>query len=213
MNAIDIKERLQEIKGSVSAAVWKEALGLLADAKPKRVLTEEHKAKMQAGRVAKKAAKAAESVESVESAKPVKAKKAAKVTEAEVAEKPKRVLTEEHKAKMQAGRAAKKAAKAAEAAEPVSEPVAATLSEKPKRVLTEEHKAKMQAGRKAKKEAKAAEPAVVEDVKEGMIEIAGVRYLRLADGRCYSVCSEDGEISEWAGMFKNGVLDTTVAEP
>jgi hypothetical protein len=139
-------------------------------------------------------------------------------------EKPKRVLSEEHKAKMQAGRkkaAAEKAAKP-EGAKPEAEKPEA---EKPKRVLTEEHKAKMQEGRKkaaaAAAEAKpkptllippnAVAAAMVASATEE-IQVAGKTYIRLSDGRCYEPGTIDGELGAWAGLFKNGVLDTTAVE-
>jgi hypothetical protein len=198
MNTDQLFTILASIKSSVADSTWSAAVARLSEpeseskTKPKRVLTEEHKAKMQAGRIAKKAEKA----ENAENA--------------EKAEKPKRVLTEEHKAKMQAGRIAKKAEKA--------EKAESEKPEKPKRVLTEEHKAKMQAGRIAKKalavtippnpvvEAMSANP-VTESIKVG-----GKSYIRLADGRCYEPSEIEGELGAWAGLFKDGVLDTTARE-
>ena len=143
-------------------------------------------------------------------------------------EKPKRVLTEEHKAKMQAGRLAAKAAKEAakEAGKEAKEvPADADKAEKPKRVLTEEHKAKMQEGRKkaaaAAAEAKpkpallippnAVAAAMVSSATEE-IQVAGKTYIRLSDGRCYEPGAIDGELGAWAGLFKDGVLDTTAVE-
>ena len=87
--------------------------------KPKRVITEEQKAKMKAGREAALAKKAAEKaaggapVEPV--AAPVKAAEPVAAPPAE-AEKPKRVISDEQKAKMKAGREAALAKKAAEKA-------------------------------------------------------------------------------------------------
>ncbi len=78
---------------------------------------------------------------------------------APAAEKPKRVLSEEQKAKMAAGRAAAKARRDAEKANAVPAAEAAPAAEKPKRVLSEEQKAKMAAGRAAARERKAAEKA------------------------------------------------------
>jgi len=91
--------------------------------------------------------------------------------------KPKRVLSEEHLAKMKAGREAAKLKKQLAAAEPPAAapvvaaptPVAAPVPEtvaapeaKPKRVLSPEHLAKLKAGREAAaaKKAAAPEPAV-----------------------------------------------------
>jgi hypothetical protein len=81
------------------------------------------------------------------------------------AEKPKRVLSDEHKAKMKAGReaaAAKKAAGGSEsesAPSPVKATVPVASEEKPKRIISEEQKAKMKAGREAALAKKAAEKA------------------------------------------------------
>ena len=123
--------------------------------------------------------------------------------------KPKRVLSPEHKAKMQAGRVAAKAK-----AEVPTDATPAEVAEapvKPKRVLSPEHIAKMQAGRKKKVDAPVvAEVAVAEAA--DMIEVAGKIYVRLADGRCYERGDNEGELGCWAGMFKDGVLDTTVSE-
>jgi hypothetical protein len=116
-------------------------------AKPKRVLSDEQKAKMAAGRAAAKARRDAEKAAAAEAAPP--------------AEKPKRVLSDEQKAKMAAGRAAAKAHRDAEKANAV--PAAAPAAEaaekpaKPKRTLSDEQKAKMAAGRAAARERKAAE--------------------------------------------------------
>ena len=98
------------------------------------------------------------------------------------AEKPKKVLSPEHLAKMKAGREAKKAAKDAEKAAAGTEsssdeaaggggggPVAA---EKPKKVLSPEHLAKLKAGREAKKAAKDAEKAAAEAEAKGESPIA-----------------------------------------
>ena len=149
------------------------------------------------------------------------APKKAKVA-ADGSEKPKRVLTAEHKAAMQAGRQKAKAAKEAQDSQelPGEKIVAekpAVGSEKPKRVLTEEHKAKMQAGRIAKKAVKAepvkAEPVVAEQFPVAeKIEVAGKTYILLADGACYEPSEIEGELGAWVGLFKNGVLDTTVQE-
>jgi len=78
--------------------------------------------------------------------------------------KPKRVLTEEQKAKMKAGRDAKKAERdaAKEVAKKLSDTesdVASTTSSKTKRTLTDEQKAKMKAGREAAKAKREADKA------------------------------------------------------
>jgi len=70
------------------------------------------------------------------------------------ADKPKRVLTDEQKAKMKAGRDAAKARRDAEKPNAVQEKAVKTV--KPKRVLSDEQKAKMKAGRDAAKARKAA---------------------------------------------------------
>ena len=87
--------------------------------KPKRVLTDEQKAKMKAGReaaAAERARKNAEAAGGAAGGEPVKKAKKAKAQVEDGAEKPKRVMTDEQKAKMKAGREAAKARKAAEAA-------------------------------------------------------------------------------------------------
>jgi hypothetical protein len=68
----------------------------------------------------------------------------------------------------------------------------------------------MQAGRKAAKAAKAA-PEAPPQLGEGPVEIAGTTYYCLSDGRCYQ-SGQDGVLGAWAGMLRNGVLDTTVSE-
>ena len=107
---------------------------LAAVTEKKRVgkpLTEEHKAKMKAGREAKKAEKAALALTPSTVVAAVTA--TAPVTEAE---KPKRVgkpLTEEHKAKLKAGREAAKAKKEAEkAALTATVPAPTVVTEAPK---------------------------------------------------------------------------------
>lgn len=77
--------------------------------------------------------------------------------------KPKRVLSEEQKAKMKAGRDAKKAERDA-AKEPAkklsdTESDAASTESKTKRTLTDEQKAKMKAGREAAKAKREADKA------------------------------------------------------
>ncbi len=90
------------------------------------------------------------------------------------AEKPKKILSPEHLAKMKAGREAKKSIKDAEkgvAGTEISSEQAASggggggghvTPEKPKKVLSAEHLAKLKAGREAKKLAKDAERAIAE---------------------------------------------------
>jgi hypothetical protein len=206
MNANQLLAILNSIKVTVSDDTWTAAVKLSlspaddkpaakpaakpakpADDKPKRVLTEEHKAKMQAGRVAKKAAK--EGAASGEEAEKPVAKPAD--------DKPKRVLTEEHKAKMQAGRIAKKAAKEGAASGEEADKPAAKPAEKPAALVIPPNRVA---------EAMSENPVTEE------IKIAGKTYIRLADGRCYEPGTIDGELGAWAGLFKNGVLDTTARE-
>jgi hypothetical protein len=99
-----------------------------------------------------------------------------------VDEKPKKVLSPEHLAKLKAGReaaAAKKAAEKAAAAPaevPAPEAAAAPVAaEKPKKVLSPEHLAKLKAGReaaKAKKEAEKAAAAPAEPVEAAEVAVA-----------------------------------------
>jgi len=83
--------------------------------KPKKVLSPEHLAAMKAGREAKKAAKDAEK-EATKSAEGSSDEAAGGGGGPVAAEKPKKVLSPEHLAKLKAGREAKKAAKDAEKA-------------------------------------------------------------------------------------------------
>jgi hypothetical protein len=105
----------------VGLADYRDGDIVIKEAKSKRVLTDEQKAKMKAGREAAKARRDAEKAaaggDAEEPAKPAKKTRARKAKAEEgAAEKPKRVLTDEQKAKMKAGREAAKARKAAEAA-------------------------------------------------------------------------------------------------
>ena len=125
--------------------------------------------------------------------------------EAEKAEKPKKVLSPEHLAKMKAGREAKKAAEAAVVptapVPPPSSPVASPTK---------------------KKAAKAA--PVVSTTKDEESEpeeewirkmIDKMKYLwNPANNHCYR-CEADGSQGEWAGLYdpKKSKIDTTVAEP
>ncbi len=86
------------------------------DEKPKRVISEEQKAKMKAGREKKKASLAeAPAPEAPAPEAPAPEAPAPEAPAAEVvpvaAEKPKRIISEEQKAKMKAGREKKKAEK------------------------------------------------------------------------------------------------------
>jgi len=128
------------------------------EAKPKRVLTEEQKAKMKAGREAAKAKREAEKAASEPE------------TASTTSSKTKRVITEEQKAKMKAGREAAKAKREADKAAGIETPKkekkavsesesGSTTSSKTKRVITDEQKAKMKAGREAAKAKRDADKA------------------------------------------------------
>jgi len=86
--------------------------------KPKRVLTEEQKAKMKAGREAKKAERDAAKESGTETPKPTSDSEAASTTSS----KTKRTLTDEQKAKMKAGREAAKAKREADKAAGIEPP-------------------------------------------------------------------------------------------
>jgi hypothetical protein len=118
------------------------------EAKPKKVLTPEHLAKMKAGREAAKAAKAAAAA----GAEPAPLSD----SEAEKAEKPKRVLTPEHLAKLKAGREAAKALKDAEKAA-----AAAEEKEQSPIALMPEAAPDSDKAKKPKKAKKAAAPVAV----------------------------------------------------
>jgi len=95
------------------------------ESKPKRVMTEEQKAKMKAGREAAKAKREADKAAGIEP--PPKAKKAASDAESTDASsttssKAKRTLTEEQKEKMKAGRKAAKAKREADKAAGIETP-------------------------------------------------------------------------------------------
>ncbi len=147
--------------------------------------------------------------------------------------KPKRVLSEEQKAKMAAGRKAaaerRKAEKAAaEADKPASE--ASEAEAKPKRVLTEEQKAKMAAGRKAAAERRKAEKAAadaslkVEIPPVGQIEdtshlqplnLKGRKYVWDTETNgCYKRAA-DGSKGDWVGVYDpdTKTIDNSVAQP
>lgn len=152
--------------------------------------------------------------------------------------KPKRVLTDEQKAKMAAGRKAaaerRKAEKAAVDAAKVDAP--AEGEAKPKRTLTEEQKAKMAAGRKAAAERRKAEkaaadasqkpsgelkveipppPANLEESGLQPLNIKGRKYLWDPETNgCYARNAE-GAQGNWAGVYDpdTKTVDTSVADP
>jgi len=103
--------------------------------KPKRVLSDEQKAKMKAGREAAKARKDAEKAAAAPVAEEKKAPVEGTPDNSDTEQKPKRVLTDEQKAKMKAGREAAKARKEAEkaAAAPVGEEKAPETPKKEKK--------------------------------------------------------------------------------
>jgi hypothetical protein len=97
----------------------------MSDSKPKRVMTEEQKAKLKAGREAAKAKREADKAAGVET--PKKEKKVASDSEisdasSTTSSKTKRVITDEQKAKMKAGREAAKAKREADKAAGIEPP-------------------------------------------------------------------------------------------
>ena len=145
--------------------------------------------------------------------------------------KPKRVLSEEQKAKMAAGRKAaaerRKAEKAAvEVDKPASEVSEGEAKPKPKRVLSDEQKAKMAAGRKAAAERRKAEQAAlkVEIPPVGHLEDnSGLQPLNLKGRKyvwdtetngCYKR-SADGSKGDWVGVYDpdSKAIDDSVADP
>jgi len=148
----------KNIFATLDAALQATILAAINDsqAKPKRVLTDEQKAKMKAGREAAAAKKKLETPteevasDSGSSEKKRGPKKLADMTPEE------RTAHNEKVAARKATKAAK-AAKSSEATPVESETEAAPAAEKPKRVLSEEQKAKMKAGREAAAAKKKAE--------------------------------------------------------
>ena len=145
MNTDQITTMLKTLKTLAAPGAWEQALSALSEPQPAPVT-------------------------------PAKVEEAASVPGAPEKAKAKRVISEEQKAKMKAGREAAKAKKDAEKEasakrhlkfddEPAPEPAApapapaapAAPAEKKKRVLSEEQKAKMKAGREAAKAKKDAE--------------------------------------------------------
>jgi hypothetical protein len=111
-----------------------------------------------------------------------------------VAERAKKVLTPEHKAKMLAGAAAAREAKKAAS---VPAPVAAAPPSAPA-------------------EAAAADAEAEEEPEEWIRKsISGKKHLwNPANNHCYR-CEEDGSQGEWAGLYdpKKQKIDDSVAEP
>jgi hypothetical protein len=134
--------------------------------------------------------------------------RAAKAVEEGAEPKPKRVLTDEQKAKMKAGREAAKTKRDAEKAAVGEEPkpkrapkAAEEGAEKPKRVLTDEQKAKMKAGREAAKARKAAEASA----KAAADEAGGVPALAAAPAEYESESEEEVELIDWEHDFGEGM--------
>ena len=105
------------------------------ETKPKRVMTEEQKAKMKAGREAAKAKREADKAAGIETPKKPK-KAAASDTDSSdgastTSSKTKRVMTEEQKAKMKAGRDAAKAKREADKAAGIVPPKKEKKSKSP----------------------------------------------------------------------------------
>ena len=152
----------------------------------------EHAAKA-AARKQKRASDASEHKEAAE-----EASKEAK------AERPKKVLSPEHLAKLKAGREAKKAEKAAVPApaplpaSPVASPVASPAKKKVAKAVPP----------------KAPEPEA--DAEEWIRKtIGGKKYLwNPANNHCYR-CEADGSQGDWAGLYdpKKSKIDESAAEP
>ena len=126
------------------------------------------------------------------------------------ADKPKKVLSPEHLAKLKEGREAKKAAKAAAAEAPVPAPAPAPLPASP---------VASPAKKKAVKVASAPAPKAPEPVEEDeewiRKTIAGKKYLwNPVNNHCYR-CEADGSQGEWAGLYdpKKSKIDESAAEP
>jgi Spy/CpxP family protein refolding chaperone len=100
------------------------------ESKPKRVLTEEQKAKMKAGREAAKIKREAEKASGVETPKKTKSDSESSDAASTTSSKTKRVLTDEQKAKMKAGREAAKAKRETDKAAGVEAPKKSALTKK-----------------------------------------------------------------------------------
>ena len=112
------------------------------ESKPKRVITEEQKAKMKAGREAAKAKREADKAAGIEPTPKAKPAVSESETASTTSSKTKRVITEEQKAKMKAGREAAKAKREADKAAGIETPKKERKSKTPsaptKFVLTKE---------------------------------------------------------------------------
>jgi hypothetical protein len=103
------------------------------ESKPKRVLTEEQKAKMKAGREVAKAKREADKAAGIETPKKEKKPKSDSETSdagSTTSSKTKRVLTEEQKEKMKAGREAAKAKREADKEAGIEAPKKSLLTKK-----------------------------------------------------------------------------------
>jgi len=164
----------------------------------------EYAAKAEARKQKRDSRKNSDASEHKEAAK--EATKDAEKASADVADKPKKVLSPEHLAKMKAGREAKKAAKAeVEAPAPVAAPLPASPVASP---------AKKKVAKAAPAPIKVPEP--VEEAEEWIRKtIAGKKYLwNPANNHCYR-CEADGSQGEWAGLYdpKKSKIDESAAEP
>ena len=170
---------------------------------------------------AKRLAKVAENASKKSGSSTGSAEKAAPVADAvvvaaPVAEKPKKVLSPEHKAAMQAGRLAKKAKKAAEAEAPAaSNAAAAPASASAPAAAPAPPPAKPAAPKPVKaKKVVAAPPAPVK--KEFDLNFApwtheGTEYIKNERGDVLTF--EDGEEPEWVGRFDGKTIDESVERP
>lgn len=104
------------------------------ESKPKRVLTEEQKAKMKAGREAAKAKRETDKAAGIEL--PKKEKKDSE-TDSTTSSKTKRSLTDEQKAKMKAGREAAKIKREADKAAGIETPKKERKATASKKVLSQ----------------------------------------------------------------------------
>ena len=110
------------------------------EAKPKRVITEEQKAKMKAGREAAKAKREADKAAGIETPKKEKKEKSDSETASTGSSKSKRTISDEQKAKMKAGREAAKAKREADKAAGIETPKKERKSKSPgapRKVLTQ----------------------------------------------------------------------------
>jgi len=153
-------------------------------------------------------------------AETVAAKKGTKVEAvadgAPAAEKPKRVLTEEHKAKMQAGRKKTAAAKKGEAAPAAPAAPVETAEAKEARVAGNAEAAAVAGG------GSAAEPVVAKPAAKKVVVAKKAKVYDLSfngwtfNGEDY-ITNERGDVltmeGDWVGRFNGKVIDATVERP